>query len=87
MNCDRCKTTASTTKMSWFNTDALCEACQEQEEAHPDFAVARALEEEAVRRGDLNFPGVGWPGLDGRVVMAESDPLLATLAENPQGGQ
>lgn len=65
--CDRCPNTTNTTKMSWFNTDNLCEECQKQEESHPDYDYAKWVENEAVKEGDTNFPGVGWPGLDGRV--------------------
>jgi len=53
--------------MSWFNTDNLCLSCQTQEEAHPDFTFAKDVEHEAVKNGNTNFPGVGWPGIKGRV--------------------
>lgn len=65
--CDRCATFTNITRMSWFNTDNLCPACQKREEAHPDYAYAKAVEHEAVVNGDTNFPGVGWPGVRGRV--------------------
>ena len=65
--CDRCPQPTNITKMSWFNTDNLCRHCQKQEEAHPDFALAKEIEHQAVLRGDTNFPGVGWPGIHGRV--------------------
>ena len=67
MNCDRCEITTNLIHLSWFNTDNLCSTCQQQEESHPDYAYAKAVEYEAVMNGDTNFPGVGWPGLDGRV--------------------
>ena len=65
--CDRCKNPTNITKMSWFNTDDLCCDCQKQEEVHPDFAFAKEVENEAVLNGNTNFPGVGWPGVRGRV--------------------
>ena len=65
--CDRCPKPTNIVKMSWFNTDNLCDDCQRQEEAHPDFPYAKAVEHEAVLKGDTNFPGVGWPGAGGRV--------------------
>ena len=65
--CGRCAMPTNITKMSWFNTQDLCDACQKQEEAHPDYGYAKAVENEAVKNGDTNFPGVGWPGIDGRV--------------------
>ena len=65
--CDRCRKQTTITTTSWFNTDTICQSCQKQEEAHPDYAYAKAVEHEAVKNGDYNFPGVGWPGIDGRV--------------------
>ena len=32
-----------------------------------DAAFRFTVEHQAVRGGDTNFPGVGWPGRDGRV--------------------
>lgn len=66
-DCDRCPKPTNTTRMSWFNTDTLCEGCQRQEEAHPDLAHAKAVEHAALLKGDTNFPGVGWPGVKGRL--------------------
>lgn len=65
--CGRCAKPTNITKVSWFNTDGICSTCQKQEEAHPDYAYAKAVEHEAVKSGNTNFPGVGWPGIDGRV--------------------
>ena len=67
MTCDRCSKATNRVKMSWFNTDNLCLSCQTQEEAHPDFTFAKDVEHEAVKNGNTNFPGVGWPGIKGRV--------------------
>jgi len=61
MKCDRCKKPTPVTQMSWFNTDALCDPCREEERVHPDYEEARAVETAAVKRGDYNFPGIGWP--------------------------
>jgi hypothetical protein len=47
--------------MSKFNTDLLCLNCKEREEAHPKYREACEAEENAVRRGDMNFPGIGRP--------------------------
>ena len=52
--------------MSRFNTDTLCPECEQEERQHPDYQKAVA-ELDAVRHGDLNFPGIGWPGKNGRV--------------------
>lgn len=66
--CDRCGAEMSNYTMSWFNTDDICLSCEEEEKAHPDYRLAREKEREATLSGDYNFPGVGWPGKDGRVV-------------------
>ena len=65
--CDRCGGELSVRQMSRFNTDVLCPACIEEERKHPDYEKAAVAELEAVRRGDMNFPGIGWPGKDGRL--------------------
>jgi len=59
--CERCGHGEAVT-MSYFNTDLLCLSCIEVERAHPDFEKARTAEESAVRAGNFNFPGIGWPG-------------------------
>ena len=57
--CDRCRKETYATIMSMFNTDILCLDCQEAEQHEPRFEAARQAEEEACRRGDFNFPGIG----------------------------
>ena len=47
--------------MSVFNEQVICLGCISIEQAHPSFPEALAAEEAAVRRGDLNFPGIGLP--------------------------
>lgn len=66
--CDRCPKPLGLHRVSWFNLDTICTRCQAQEEAHPDFAYARAVERQRVTDGDFNYVGVGWPGADGRVL-------------------
>jgi len=60
-NCQRCNKPAIATTMSRFNTDMICLKCEKKEQEHPDYPAARAAEEEAVKRGNMNFPGVGLP--------------------------
>lgn len=67
MTCDRCRSTMSVYRVSWFDTARICPDCQSEEEAHPDYRYAKDVEHAAVVAGDTNFPGVGWPGRDGRV--------------------
>lgn len=75
MTCERCKEPAPVWRMSWFNTEDICMACARIEEAHPDFEAAMAADRRAVQRGDHNYDGIGWPGVDGRV-----DPAKITAA-------
>jgi hypothetical protein len=53
--------------MSRFNTQALCMDCLEEERQHPDYQKAMDAELAALRAGNRNFEGIGWPGKDGRV--------------------
>jgi ssDNA-binding Zn-finger/Zn-ribbon topoisomerase 1 len=65
--CDRCGGELRVRQMSRFNTDVLCPRCIEEEKSHPDYGKAAEAELAAVRRGERDFPGIGWPGKDGRV--------------------
>lgn len=65
--CQRCGTHTLVTTVSYFNTDILCLPCKEAERLHPDFPLAEAVEIEAVKRGNYNFEGIGYPGRQGRV--------------------
>lgn len=68
-NCDRCHNSleGKSRQMSRFNTDCLCPECMEEEQRHPDYRKAADAEMNAVRHGDNNFQGIGWPGKNGRV--------------------
>ena len=58
-NCDRCeKPTGGSTTMSIFNQDVICLQCKRKEKLDPDYEPAVVAEQEAVRNGDYNFPGV-----------------------------
>src|SRR5205823_3034422 len=61
MKCQRCGQEAFASTMSRFNTEMICLACEQRERQHPDYPKAVAAEEEALKRGDLNFPGIGKP--------------------------
>lgn len=58
--CDRCGKETRVRIMSVFNTDDICMECKEAEKKHPRYQEAREAEADAVRRGDYNFPGIGW---------------------------
>ena len=66
--CDRCGGSLEHGRiMSRFDTSCLCLECEREERQHPDYQKAADAELAAVRRGDMNFPGIGWPGKNGRV--------------------
>lgn len=65
--CQRCGRETAVSTGSYFDTSMLCPDCEEAERDHPDYGWVREQEEAAVRRGDYNWPGPGWPGVDGRV--------------------
>ena len=67
--CDRCRKSLADGffSMSRFNTQALCMDCLEEERQHPDYQKAVDAELAALRAGNRNFEGIGWPGKDGRV--------------------
>lgn len=60
-NCDRCGAKLSVRIMSIFNTDTICPHCQQKEQAHPMYKLAKQAEQNAVQRGDRNFKGIGLP--------------------------
>lgn len=57
--CQRCSKETNIAIMSRFNTQIICMSCEEAEKRQPDYEKARKAEEDAVRRGDYNFPGIG----------------------------
>ena len=63
--------------MSWFNEDYICMQCNYEEEKHPDFEFAKNVEVAYTRLGNMNYPGVGYPGKDGRI----SEELKQALIE------
>lgn len=61
LKCDRCDATIHGDMPSWFNEDALCAVCYDDEQRHSTAAAARARWQAAHDAGDLDFPGVGVP--------------------------
>lgn len=61
--CDRCGGPLDAGRtMSRFNRDVLCIDCSAAEKRHPNYKAAAAAELAAVKRGDMDFPGIGYPG-------------------------
>ena len=59
--CDRCSKEYDGSIMSMFNEDEICMGCHDKERKHPDYEKARKAENDAVRQGYYNFPGIGKP--------------------------
>jgi hypothetical protein len=59
--CSWCRKPSFSHTMSMFCLDPICLECKERERKHPLYAWACEVEAEAVKRGDLNFPGIGKP--------------------------
>ena len=61
-SCQRCGNENPVyTTGSYFNTDQICQVCDDKEQAHPRYPAAKTAEDTAVRGGDMNFPGIGLP--------------------------
>lgn len=58
MTCERCKKNCNTFRMSWLNTQMICEDCQEKERTHPQYAQAKERERKEVMAGNYNYPGI-----------------------------
>lgn len=61
-HCDRCKgSLVGGRMMSRFNEDCLCMSCIQKEREHKDYKTAVEAEIEAVKNGNYNFKGIGFP--------------------------
>jgi hypothetical protein len=47
--------------MSKFNTQVICTLCKDKEKEHTDYEAACNAENQAIDKGDYNFPGIGLP--------------------------
>ena len=61
VKCERCGKGTIITIMSTFNTQMICEICENLEKTHPQYTEAKEAELQAVKNGDYNFPGIGLP--------------------------
>ena len=60
-NCERCFKETNVTTMSFFNTQIICIDCSKKEKQHKDFEKAREIEFNEIKKGNLNFEGIGLP--------------------------
>jgi hypothetical protein len=59
--CGRCQKLTFVTTGSMFDARMICTTCKAAEECHPDYDQAWKAKADAVKRGEVNFPGIGWP--------------------------
>lgn len=59
--CERCHDETHVLTMSFFNTQMICLGCEEREQVHPEYEMAKVKELEAVKSGDHHFLGIGLP--------------------------
>lgn len=57
--CPRCGGSMQMYSMSYFNRDVICIDCKKEEAGAPNYQAARKADEEALTRGEYNFPGIG----------------------------
>lgn len=43
-----------------YNDDVICLVCQKKEAQRSDYQDAVQADRDAIKRGDYNFPGIGW---------------------------
>jgi len=59
--CDRCGKEMNISTTSRFNTQMICMNCEEKEKQHSKYAEAARRNRQAVKAGNMNFPGIGKP--------------------------
>lgn len=60
MICARCRKRCGATMMSQYNTQIVCMSCKDAEEIREDYKFAVEAENEAMKRKDFNFKGIGF---------------------------
>lgn len=60
-NCQRCYKPSDVHTMSMFDVTLICMDCVDAEQNHPRYKEARDAETKALKRGELNFKGIGYP--------------------------
>ena len=60
-NCMRCGEESGAHIMSMYSKAIICLDCKDIETERPDYQAAVKADEDAIRRGDFNFEGLGEP--------------------------
>lgn len=64
--CSRCGGSLAGGRIqSMFDDACICLACKDAERKHPDYRKAADAELAEVRKGNMNFAGIGYPGKKG----------------------
>ena len=59
-NCDRCGGSLKGGRMqSMYNNDCICMKCKEKETRRADYKEASQADNNAIKEGNYNFPGIG----------------------------
>lgn len=65
--CDRCgKPLNGARIMSMFNEDTICLDCKEKEKHLQEYKAAQNADIEEIKKGNYNFPGIGFPVNQGK---------------------
>ena len=59
--CQRCFKLSDFHIMSMFDVSLICRSCMDSEKSHPDYPKAQFAEIESVKKGMMNFEGIGCP--------------------------
>lgn len=59
--CQRCYKETFATIMSMFDTKMICMDCAQKERSHPEYQKAKEAELNAVKNGNYNYQGIGYP--------------------------
>ena len=60
-SCHRCFAESDVHTMSMFDCALICPSCKESEMRMPEYPNAEKAEMDAVKSGDFNFEGIGYP--------------------------
>ncbi len=63
-NCQRCGQKTDVHTMSMFDVALICINCCEGEQRLDSYQAARNAERKALKSGDRNFKGIGYPDTD-----------------------
>lgn len=60
--CDRCGRGLDSGRiMSMYNTQCICLECSDKEQERPDYKKAVEADHEAIKKGNYNYTGIGFP--------------------------